>query len=293
MKLLLLGCGALALGFAAADVPQDDLSAVQIRTTLVAGSVRMLEGAGGNIGVSSGPDGTLMIDDQFAPLADKIRKALAEIGGGPLRFLINTHWHGDHTGGNAAFGKQAAILAHENVRVRLAAPQQRRGQEVPAAPKEALPVITYADGVTLHFNGEDVRVRFLPGHTDGDSVILFTGSKVAHLGDLFFSGRFPFVDRNSGGDVQALTRSIDTLLQTIPPDYKLIPGHGPVSTLDDLRSYHRMLTETTELVRQRIRDGMSREQVTAAGVPEPWSAWSWQFIDTPAWLGTVYDCLDK
>lgn len=281
----------LALGAGALAGAQDPAQA-QFQAKLVAGRVHLLEGGfGGNIGVQSGPDGLLMIDDQFANLADKIREQLQAIGGAP-KFLINTHWHGDHTGGNAAFGREMTILAHENVRQRLSTPQQRAGRPPSAAaPPEALPVITYTDGLTLHFNGEAVRVLHLPGHTDGDSVVLFTESKVAHLGDLFFSGRFPFVDRDSGGDVLALTATVQRLLTELPDDYRIIPGHGPISGKAELREYLRMLESSTALVRERRAQGLSREQAVAAGLPAEWQSWSWPFIDTAAWVGTVYDCL--
>ncbi|MCA1556362.1 MAG: MBL fold metallo-hydrolase, partial [Acidobacteria bacterium] len=149
---------------------QQDLSKVQMKATRVGGNIYMLEGAGGNIGVSAGADGILIVDDQFAPLADKIRAALKELNPGQLRFVLNTHYHGDHTGANAAFGKEATIIAHDNVRARLAAAQTVLGNKVPASPKEALPVITYAESVSIHFNGEEIRLIHYPnGHTDGDS----------------------------------------------------------------------------------------------------------------------------
>ena len=212
---------------------QRDWSQVQMKATKVSGNVYMLEGAGGNIGVSVGPDGILIVDDQFAPLADKIRASLKELGQGKLRFILNTHWHGDHTGGNVAFGPEAPIIAHDNVRKRMAAEQKSEffKSTTPASPKEALPVITFDQTLTVHFNGEEIRaIHFPHGHTDGDSVVFFTSSNVVHLGDNFFAGRFPFVDLESGGSVEGLAKNIGEIIAKIPEGAKLIPGHGPLST---------------------------------------------------------------
>jgi len=221
---------------------QQDFSKVQMKATKVGGNVYMLEGAGGNIGVSAGVDGILIVDDQFAPLADKIRAALKELNPGQLRFVLNTHYHGDHTGSNAVFGKEATIIAHDNVRARLAVEQTVLGNKVPAAPKEALPVITYAQSVSIHFNGEEIRVIHFPaGHTDGDSVMFFHTSNVVHMGDHFFANRFPFIDLDHGGSVEGLTKNIGDIAARLPADVRIIPGHGPISTLDDLKRYHRML----------------------------------------------------
>jgi glyoxylase-like metal-dependent hydrolase (beta-lactamase superfamily II) len=271
---------------------QQDFSRVQIKATKVAGNVYMLEGAGGNIGVSAGEDGILIIDDQFAPLADKIRVALKEINPGNLRFVLNTHFHGDHTGGNAQFGREATVVAHDNVRRRLAAEQTVLGQKVPASPKEALPVVTYAQSVSIHFNGEEIRVMHLPaGHTDGDSAMLFTASNVAHLGDHFFAGRFPFVDIDSGGSVQGLTRNVADMIARLPAGVKIIPGHGPLSTIDDLKAYHRMLTTTTDIVRKQIDAGKTVEQIEAAGLPDEWKQWGTGFINQNRWLETIHRSL--
>ena len=280
-----------------ARAQQRDFSQVQIKATRVAGNVYMLEGAGGNIGVSAGEDGLLIVDDQFAPLADKIRAALKEINPGALRFVLNTHFHGDHTGGNAQFGRESTIVAHDNVRKRLAAgqPAVAAGQQgTPPAPKEALPVVTYAQSVSIHFNGEEIKVLHYPaGHTDGDSVILFTASNVAHLGDDFFAGRFPFVDLSSGGSVQGLTRNIGDLIARLPADVKIIPGHGPLSSIDDLKTYHRMLTTTTEHVRKQIDAGRTLEQIKAAGLPDEWKQWGTGFINQDRWLETIHRSLTR
>jgi glyoxylase-like metal-dependent hydrolase (beta-lactamase superfamily II) len=280
--------------FAAATQAQTDFSKVQMKATKVAGNVYMLEGAGGNIGVSVGDDGLLIVDDQFAPLADKIRAALKGLADKKLRFILNTHWHGDHTGGNIAFGPEATIIAHDNVRKRLATEQKSTvfNSTTPASPKEALPVITFDQSLSVHFNGEDIRaIHFPHGHTDGDSVIFFSASNVVHLGDDFFAGRFPFVDLESGGSVEGLVKNIGELVNKIPADAKLIPGHGPISTLDDLKSYHRMLQQTTEIVRGKIAAGKTLDQIKSEGLPEEWKTWGTGFIKTDRWVETIYKSL--
>ena len=290
-KFLLL---TLLFVFTAGAQAQTDFSKVQMKATKVAGNVYMLEGAGGNIGVSVGDDGLLIVDDQFAPLADKIRAALKGIADKKLKFILNTHWHGDHTGGNVAFGPEATIIAHDNVRKRLATEQKSTvfNTTTPASPKEALPVITFDQSVSVHFNGEDIRaIHFPHGHTDGDSVIFFSASNVVHLGDDFFAGRFPFVDLESGGSVEGLIKNIGELVNKIPADAKLIPGHGPISTLDDLKSYHRMLQQTTEIVRGKIAAGKTLDQIKSEGLPDEWKPWGQGFIKTDRWVETIYKSL--
>jgi cyclase len=286
----------LLLLASAVHAQQPDFSKVQIKATKVAGNVYVLEGAGGNIGVSAGEDGILIVDDQFAPLADKIRVSLKTLNPGKLRFILNTHWHGDHTGGNVAFGPEAPIIAHDNVRKRLSTEQHSQIFKLttPPSPKEALPVITFDQSLSVHFNGEEIRaIHFPQGHTDGDSVIFFTTSNVVHLGDDFFSGSFPFVDLDSGGSVEGLTKNIAELINKIPAGAKLIPGHGPVSTLDDLKSYHHMLVETTGIVRQKIVANKSLDQIKSEGLPAEWKSWGNGFIKTDLWLEIVYRSLTK
>ena len=264
---------------------QMDFARIKIKTTHVAGNIYMLEGAGGNIGVSVGPDGILLVDDQFEPLAEKIRNALKELGEVPLKFLINTHFHGDHTGGNVVFGDEAHIISHANVRKRL---------QMESPPQEALPVVTFNDSLSIHFNGEEIRVIHFPNsHTDGDSVIFFTGSNVVHLGDLFFSGRFPYVDLDSGGDVAGLIKHVEELLTELPPDVKLIPGHGSLSDIDDLKTYHQTLVETADLVRDQIEAGKGLDEIKAVGLPQKWRSWGSGFISTGRWIEIVHRSLTK
>jgi cyclase len=291
---LVTALAAACLALAGVARARQDFSKVQIKTTRVSGNVYMLEGSGGNIGVSAGADGILIIDDQFAPLADKIRAALKEINPGALHFILNTHFHGDHTGGNPVFGRDGTIIAHDNVRKRLAAGQPGRGNGpgTPPAPKEALPVVTYAQSVSVHFNDEEIKVIHFPhGHTDGDSVIFFTRSNVVHMGDDFFAARFPFVDIESGGDVLGLTKNVADIIAQLPADVKIIPGHGPLSTLDDLKSYHRMLVTTTDIVRKQIAAGKTLAEIKAAGLPDEWKTWGSGFIKTDVWIETVHRSL--
>ena len=286
----------LLLAFPVLAIAQDDYSKVEIKATKVSGNVYMLEGSGGNIGVSIGVDGILIVDDEFAPLAEKIKAALKNLGEGKLKFILNTHWHVDHTGGNAPLGKEATIIAHDNVRKRLSTEQRLEffKQTVPASPSEAWPVITFDQSLSVHFNGEEIKVIHFPhGHTDGDSVIFFTTSNVVHMGDDFFAGRFPFVDLDSGGSVQGMAKNVGEIIPKLPAGVKLIPGHGPISTIDDLKAYHRMLLETTEIVRKKIAAKKSLEQVKKEGLPAAWKSWGEGFVKTDQWLELVYRSLSK
>ena len=260
-------------------------SNVQIKSTHVAGNVHMLEGAGGNVGVSTGPDGLLIVDDQFAYMAEKIDAALQKLEAPkPLKFVLNTHWHGDHTGGNAFFGTKASIVAHSNVRKRLAAKSDTA--------KDALPVITHDNGLSVNFNGEEIRmIPLLPGHTDGDCAIHFTKSGVIHMGDQFFNGRFPFIDLGSGGSVDGYIKNVANVLQMATDDMKIIPGHGALATKKDLQAFHDMLVETTGVIRKAIADGKSIEEVKAAGLPEKYKEWGTGFINHQRYIEIVYNNL--
>jgi cyclase len=281
---------------ASPSLAQQDFSKVEVKATKVNGNIYMLQGSGGNIGVSVGTDGILIVDDQFAPLADKIKAALKTLGDGKLKFVLNTHWHGDHTGGNVVFGPEAPIIAHDNVRKRLATEQKSEvfKRTTPASPKEALPVITFGQSLSVHFNGEEIRVIHFPqGHTDGDSVIFFSNSNVVHMGDDFFAGRFPFVDLESGGTVQGLVKNVGEIIAKLPADVKIIPGHGPLSSLDDLKQYHRMLTETMSVVQKKMAEGKTVDQIKSEGLPDEWKEWGTGFIKTDMWLETIYRSLSK
>ncbi len=258
--------------------PQD----VTIKTVKVAGNIYVLYGQGGNIGVSAGKDGLLMIDDQFERISDKIKAALKELGSDTPRFIFNTHFHGDHTGGNPIFGRTGTIIAQDNVRKRLLMNEK-------PFPDFALPMITYAQSISMYFNGEEIRaVHFPHAHTDGDTVIFFTTSNVVHLGDHFFAGKFPFVDLESGGSVPGLIKNVGELMQQIPADAKIIPGHGEVSTLEDLKNYHQMLIDTSLIVRKAMKENKSLDEIKKAGLPEKYRDWGTGFIKTDAWIETIY-----
>jgi cyclase len=250
-----------------------DFSKVEMKVQKVAGTVYMLEGAGGNIGASVGDDGIVMVDDEFLPLADKIEAALKGITDKPVKVVLNTHWHGDHTGGNPHFGEKAPIVAQENVRKRLITGGKSRFGETKPADKSALPIITFEDNVSVHLNGEDIRaIHFPNGHTDGDSVIFFTQSNVVHMGDDFFNGgMFPFIDIDSGGSVQGMIAGDEKVLAEVPDDVKIIPGHGPLATKDDLRKFIEVLKETSAAVEAGIKKGktldqLKQEKVLANGI---------------------------
>jgi glyoxylase-like metal-dependent hydrolase (beta-lactamase superfamily II) len=267
---LFLTLAVLTAGVVVVQAQDEDIVVVP-----VAGNIHMLEGSGGNVGVSAGEDGILIVDDKFEKDEAKIRELLKGIDPGPLKFVLNTHFHGDHSGGNAAFGKEAVIIAHENVRVRLSADQ----------PKVALPVVTYEDKISVHFNGEEIELIHLPaGHTDTDSVVYFRGSNVVHMGDLFFSGRFPFIDLGSGGTVQGYLDNIAKVLETLPDDVKLIPGHGPLSAKSDLQEFHTMISECFASVKEHVKAGKTIQDIQAQGVPAAWKDWAWRFISEERWI---------
>ena len=280
--------GILWLGVGSA-VAQQDFSKVEIKVTKVAGKVYMLEGSGGNIGVSVGEDGVVLVDDQFTPLALKIREALKGITAKPIKFVLNTHFHGDHTGGNAQFSSEAAIIAHENVRERLKQGGIVAGNEVKPPAKEALPVITFNDRATVHFNGEDIRaIHFPHGHTDGDSVLFFPESKVVHMGGDFVTYGFPFVDVRSGGSVSGMIAGVEKVLSMTPPDAKVIPGHGPVCTPDEVRKFVAMLKDTRALVAQAASQGKTAEQMKQDHLLSKYEDLGKGFIKTDAWIDLLY-----
>ena len=286
----------LLLSFATAQ--DQDYSKVQMKVTKVAGTVYLLEGAdAGNIGASVGEDGIVIVDDQYAPLADKIQAALRSITDKPIRFIINTHYHGDDTGGNAYFQKQAPIIAQDNVRKRLEAggPAGNGGSvyfEAKPAPKEALPIITFDHDVTVHLNGEDIRALYFPaGHTDGDSVIFFPKSNVVHMGDDFVTYGFPFIDVDSGGSIDGMIDGVEKVLAQVPSDVKIIPGHGPVSGVEDVKAYLGMLKAARDEVAKAIKAGKTLDQMKQAKLLDPWKKYSGDFISQDAFLETLYNSL--
>jgi glyoxylase-like metal-dependent hydrolase (beta-lactamase superfamily II) len=268
----LVAAAALCAGLAlpAAGLAQQDFSKVEIKTTPLTGTTYMLTGAGGNLGLSVGEDAVFLIDDQFAPLSERIAAAIRSITPRPVRFVLNTHWHYDHTGGNENFGRGGAIVvAHENVRKRMGSEQfiEFMRMNIPASPKGALPVVTFAAGLSFHLNGEEIRAIHMPrAHTDGDSVVHFLGSDVVHMGDIYFNGMYPFIDTSSGGTVAGVIAACDQVLQIANDRTKIIPGHGPLSTRAELRAYRDMLATIAGRIRQMIDEGRKIEDITASKV---------------------------
>lgn len=289
----MLRCFSLLFSVLAVSGPVDaqrNWDEVVVEAHPVVGNIYMLTGSGGNIGVSVGDDGILIVDDQYAPLADKIKSALRGLHAGPLKFVLNTHFHGDHVGGNPIFGLEATIVAHTNVRKRVSEPQQRGDRTIPAMVEDGWPVITYDEAVSIHFNGEEIRLVHIPeGHTDNDSYVYFTGSDVIHMGDTFFNGRFPFVDLSSGGTVVGLIRNIGHVLELIGLDTRVIPGHGALGDRAALQAYHDMLVATTETVRAMMADGKTLDEIKAAGLPEKWNGYASDFVPEARWIETIYN----
>ena len=241
-----------------------------------------MQGNGGNIAVSLGDDGVLMVDDQFAPLSDKIKAAITKLGGSAPELLLNTHWHGDHSGGNENFADKATIIAHDNVRVRIADPANER---VAAA----LPVITFANGLSIHFNGEEIKLIHLPhGHTDGDSAVWFTGSNVIHMGDEYVVGGFPFLDLNSGGSVEGLIDNHANILAQIPDNIRVIPGHGGLSTKAEMASWIEGVRTTAKIVTDQMVAGKTLAAIIEQGLPEQYASWGMGFINEAAYITAVF-----
>jgi cyclase len=290
----------LVCGQAALAGQDQDYSKVQIKATKVSGNIYMLEGAGGNIAASIGEDGIVIVDDQFAPLAEKIQAALKNLGitDKPVRFVINTHYHGDHTGGNAPFSTAGAtVIAQDNVRKRLegGGPAGNGGSikmDFKPAEKAALPIITFEHDVTVHLNGEDIRALHFPaGHTDGDSVIFFPKNNVVHMGDDFVRYGFPFIDVTSGGSVQGMISAMEKAIAQLPADVKVIPGHGAISNLDEVRAFTKMLKETSVVVQKALAEHKTLEQMKKEKILEPWASWSGDFVNADAFIETLYNSL--
>ena len=291
-RLMLIAC--LAAPFLPVNV-QAQQNRVEISITPVTGPVYMLQGGGGNIGVVADPLGVLMIDAMETPSSDQIRAAIKSLPGGDrVRVLVDTHWHSDHTDGNKSLGLGAAIIAHENVRPLLGGEQDQPGRKAGAGPAAALPNVTYSDRLTVYAGGEEIRlVHYSHAHTDGDTVVFLDKSKVVHMGDMFFNGRFPFLDVANGGDIDNWVRQIDAILAVLPADSKIIPGHGPLASTADLKAFRQMLYDSAEIVRNEMKEGKTLEQVKAAGLPERFAPWSKGFMSTPRWLELVYRSLEK
>ncbi len=293
--LLAATLAACAIVTAQAQQPPD----TAITTQKVAEGIYVLFGNGGNIGLFAGDDAVFMIDDQYAPMAPAVAGAVAAVSSRPVDFILNTHWHGDHTGGNESFGKAGAlIVAHENVRMRMSVPQAMEffKHTVPASPPGALPVVTFGDAVSFHLNGEDVRAFHVPhAHTDGDAVIHFRKANVIHAGDIFFNGKYPFIDGDSGGSIAGMLAAMDMILEMSDGATRIIPGHGPMGGRAELEAARRMLADTAGRVRALRDAGKSADEVVAAMPTADYDAqWStgW-FISPEQYARMLYALLGK
>lgn len=277
---------------------QRDFSSIQIKTHKVADQLYYLEGSGGNIGVHVGEDGILMIDSQFAPLSEKIRKAIADIDDGEIKFLVDTHLHGDHIGGNANFSATGSIIvAHENVRKRISVEQVNtlRGTTTPPVEKDALPVVTFSKDMSFHFNGEEMRVYHgPPAHTDGDAVIYFVNANAIHCGDVFVRYGFPFIDVGSGGSIEGFIGFVDDILEMINDETKVIPGHGALGTKADVKQFRDRLATLYYGIKSQMAQGKSLEDIQASDLTAPYDdEWGKGFIKGKDFIALMYHSLAK
>lgn len=273
----------------------DQHDSAGFKVTTINPQLLLLQGKGGNIALSKGDDGLLIIDNDYPDMAPALKAEIEKIGG-KLKFILNTHWHGDHAGGNDALGKIEGvnIVAHENVRKRLSS-----RQEIPLfkmvsepQPKHALPTLTYPQAMTIHFNGDTLNLVHYPnGHTDTDTVIYFDKANVVHMGDHLFYPMFPFVDIDSGGNVVSYTQNVAAILEAIDEKTVVIPGHGPLTDKKGLTAYHKMLQGTTAEVKTKKDKGLSLEQIQAEGLSKQWDDWTKGFIKSPVWISFIYNSL--
>jgi len=266
------------------------------KSTQLTDNIYMLQGKGGNLGLLKGKDGLLLIDADYKVMSGALKTELAKHGGvEKLSYLINTHWHGDHTQGNEALGHHAQIVAHDNVRKRLSTTQEIKLFQMVSKPypEHALPSLTYATRMSMHINGEELKVVHFPGgHTDGDSVVFFKDSNIVHMGDHFFSGFFPFVDVDHGGNVLTMAKNVKTILGMVNDKTKIIPGHGPLSNKADLQAFHDMLVETSAEVKAMKEKGLSLEEIQAQGLSKKWDSWAAKsFFPAKVWIGIIHSSL--
>jgi len=287
IALLLMACPALL-------VPAQQ-KPPQIILVPVAGPVCMLEGGGGNIGVVADDAGLLMIDSMFEGVAAAVREAVKALpGGGHVRMLIDTHWHADHTDGNKAFGPGAVVIAHENVLPLVAKGQTLLGGQVEALPAGAQPNLTFSDRLTIYAGGESIRlVHFPHAHTDGDTVVFLDGQKTVHMGDMFFNGMFPVLDFENGGDIDNWVCQLDTVLASLPAEAKIIPGHGRLGGVVELKAFRDMLETSANFVREQMKAGKTLDEVKAMALPDSLEPWTKGFLSAPEWLEMVYRSLEK
>lgn len=274
---------AAALAIAAPAAAQQDFSKVEVKAEKLAPTVWMLTGAGGNLGLSAGEDAVFLVDDQYAPLTERITAAIAQVSPKPVRFVLNTHWHGDHVGGNEKLGRAGAVIvAHDNTRKRLSTEQflEMWRATVKPLPKAGLPVVTFSRDTTFHLNGEEIRAFHVPrAHTDGDVVVHFAGSDVIHMGDVFWNRLYPLIDTGSGGTIDGMVAAVDRALALAGPGTRIIPGHGPLATRDDLAAYREMLATIGSRIKAMIREGKKLEEIVEANPTADFDAvWGKGFI---------------
>lgn len=272
-------------------------SALSFKVQSLTDNIAMLQGQGGNIAVMAGKQGLLMIDDDYQKMSPALQQALTPFGGeDKLTYIINTHWHGDHTQGNLHFGHSAQIIAHDNVRERLLTSQEVKlfNMKTKPYPAHALPSITYETALTLHMNDEEIELIHLPGgHTDGDSVVFFKKANVVHMGDHFFNGFFPFVDVQNGGNVSRMAENVGKVLAMLDDGAIIIPGHGPVATKQDLVAFKRMLEGTTSEIELMRSAGMNLQQMQKKGLSDKWIEWADGFLSEEVWISIVSSSLDS
>lgn len=271
---------------------------VQVEAINVAGDIYMLKGAGGNIGVIVGEDGVMIVDNQFAPLADKIKAAISQISDKPVKYVVNTHWHGDHVGGNEVFGAEGSIIiAHNNVRTRLTTDQfmAHQQREVPAKPEVAWPIVTFSEDVTYYFNDEEIIIHHSPpAHTDGDAVVYFKKTNVIHMGDTFVRYGYPFIDISAGGSVNGMIAGLNTVIAMINDDTKVIPGHGELATRQDMIRFRDILKGIVDGVKSAIEKGQSLSDIQASDIASKYDGeWEGAFIKGKDFVMFVYQDLTK
>lgn len=275
---------------------QEDFSQVVVQAVKMRGGLYLITGRGGNIVASVGADGVFLVDDQYAPLTEKIQSVLGKLSDQPVRFVVNTHWHGDHTGGNENLGQAGAVIvAHDNVRKRMSGEQfiAAFGSKVPAAPAKALPVVTFADGLSLHLNGDTMRVIHVEhAHTDGDALVRFEGANVLHMGDAYFNGLYPFIDLGSGGGIHGMIAAVERGLALADANTVVVPGHGPLSNRAELGAYGEMLKLFRDRIAKMKQSGRSLEEVIAARPTAEYDAkWGGAFIKPEQLVGFIYHSL--
>lgn len=288
-----LGISLFVGGLTAVVMAQNNFDKVEIKTEKLADGVWVMYGAGGNIGLCAGPDGALLIDDQYAELSPKILAAAKQVGGQPIRWVVNTHWHGDHVGGNTNMAEAGALVfAQDRVRERLLEGQDNKffGRKVPPASGKALPVVTFGESTTLHVNGEDAEAfHVAPAHTDGDVMVWFPKANVLHMGDTFFNGLYPIIDLESGGSIDGMVAAVERALSRVNAATKIIPGHGPVTDKITLQAYHDMLVGVRAAVAKLVAEKRTLDEAVAAKPTASWDdKWGKGFIKPDVFAKVVY-----